>query len=127
MNNYSFEKGMLIIIENIVKGITLILPLLFEGGIIRQLMYVVLVVFICKGVYDLYRESTLHVEFAIYLFMAVAGLLTGYTIGFIAISMYCGLVFEFRNTIERSILICLPTLSIGIVLAYKLAGYKRKI
>lgn len=127
MNSYSFEKGMVIIAEYVFIGIALILPLLFDGGIIRQVMYFVLITFTCKGIYDLYKESTLRMHFLICLYMALAGVVTGFSVGYIALIMYMGLLFEFQHSILRLILISLPALGGGTFLAYRLDAYKQKL
>jgi hypothetical protein len=125
MNNYSFAKGLSIIAENIAKGLFLILALVFEGGIIRYLMYFVLAAFICKGIYDLCKESTAALQAIAYLFMVFSGIVAGFSLGLIVMSMYFGLLFEFLDLLLHLIFASLLMLSLGIFSAYRLDVYKR--
>lgn len=120
MNEYSLEQGMLIIFQNMAKGIALMLLLFMESGVLRQLMYFLLIVYIGKGVYDLYKISTLPLQFIAFLYMAFSGVVTGFAVGFILMALYTGLAIEFRTSLLRLILISLPLLSLGLYLAYRL-------
>lgn len=126
MTDYRADKGMCIIVENIIKGILFMLPLYFDG-FIRELMYFVLAIFIGKGIYDLYKASTIKVHFLAYLYMVVAGVFTGWCLGFLGMSMLYGLVLEFHQSILRLILSSIPILAVAIFLAYKLDAHPKNL
>jgi hypothetical protein len=127
MNDYSFEKGMLVILKNMVNGLGLMLLLFLEGGVLRQFLYFLLILNIGKGVYDLYKESRLKLQFIACLYMALAGVVTGFALGFVTVSMFCGLLMEFRTSLLRLIMISLPVLGAGVFLAYRFDLYQKNL
>lgn len=125
MNDYSFNKGLLIIIENFTKGLSLILPLFFDG-IIKQSMYFILILFISKGFYDLYKEYA-KAPLLILLPVPLSGAFTGFCVGLLGMTMYYSLIFEFEELLLHLIFASLIVLPGGVFLAYRLTIYKDKL
>jgi hypothetical protein len=123
MTDYFFSKGWLILGENFVKGIVFSLPLIFDGTI-QKLMYLSLVVFILKGVYDFYKENKSTAPLLILLCVPLSGVFTGFSTGIIGIALYYHLLFILSPSIMYFTLASLIVLPGGIYLACRLGAYK---
>lgn len=123
MSDYFFNKSSLIIIKNFLSGIILSLPLLFSG-MIKNLMFVILLLFVGKYFYKLYKRNEIKVPLIILLCIPLSGVFTGLCLGIIGIALYYNIVFEVSQLLSNLIITTLIVLTGGIYLAFRLGAYK---
>jgi hypothetical protein len=123
MSDYFFNNSALIIIKNLINGLILSLPLLF-GGIIKQFLFVIITIYICKYFYDFCRKNTIDVPLVVLLSVPLSGAFTGLCLGLIGIAFYYNIVLELSQILFNFIIATLFVLSGGIYLAFRLGVNK---
>ncbi|MCE5285873.1 MAG: hypothetical protein LLG02_08510 [Pelosinus sp.] len=122
----NFEKGLLLIIGNLVKGVALIFPLLFEGAA-RYLMCLILLLFFIKGMYDLQREIKGRVSAILLWFVSVTGIISGFSISLLFVMIWYDILFELKQLSGYLLLISSICLLGSISLTYIISLRQQEI